>query len=80
MGAPAHWIDDSRDDLRQHRQLAAAAAEWQAADQHADYLLRGARLDQLVDWAAATDLALDHEEATFLEASVARRDRERRRR
>ena len=53
------WIDDSRDDLRQHRRLAASAAEWRAADHHADYLLGGSRLDQLVDWAAATDLALD---------------------
>jgi DNA-binding SARP family transcriptional activator/ABC-type glycerol-3-phosphate transport system substrate-binding protein len=71
------WIDASRDDLRLHLQLAAAAAEWQSADEHPDYLLRGPRLDQLAEWATSTDLVLDPRDRTFLEAGITRRDNDR---
>jgi tRNA A-37 threonylcarbamoyl transferase component Bud32 len=71
------WIDASRDDLRLHRQLAAAATEWQSANQHPDYLLRGPRLDQLAEWATATDLVVDPHDRAFLEAGITRRDDDR---
>ncbi len=71
------WIDESRDDLRMQRRLAASAAEWLAAGRDADYLLGGTRLDQIADWAATTDLSLDGVERSFLEESLAQRDRER---
>jgi DNA-binding SARP family transcriptional activator len=70
------WIDDSRDDLRQQRRLANAAAEWQAADRDPAYLLRGPRLEQTAAWAADTDLSLHPGERTFLESSVTQRDAE----
>jgi hypothetical protein len=35
------WLDDSRDDLRQHRKLTTAAAEWVQADRDTGLLLRG---------------------------------------
>jgi DNA-binding SARP family transcriptional activator/ABC-type glycerol-3-phosphate transport system substrate-binding protein len=70
------WIDDSREDLRQERRLANAAAEWQGADRDSAYLLRGPRLEQIVRWAAGTDLSLHPGEQAFLESSVAQRDAE----
>ena len=70
------WIEASREDLRLERQLAAVAGEWQAADRHDEYVLRGARLDRLAEWSTTTDLALDPVERAFLEASILRRDDE----
>jgi ABC-type glycerol-3-phosphate transport system substrate-binding protein/DNA-binding SARP family transcriptional activator len=71
------WIDDSREELRQQRRLAAAAAEWQASGEDPGYLLPGPQLDQLAAWAAATDLSLHPSEQALLDASVARRHEER---
>ena len=59
------------------RRLAAGAAEWLAAGRDAEYLLGGTRLDQIAEWAATTDLSLDGVERSFLEESLAQRDRER---
>jgi alpha-glucoside transport system substrate-binding protein len=71
------WIDEARDDLRQLRRLTAATAEWEAADRDPEMLMRGARLDQVVAWAADTDLALGPNERAYLDASVAHRDEQR---
>ena len=71
------WIEMSRDDLRMQRRLAARAAEWLAAGRDAEYLLGGTRLDQIAEWSATTDLSLDGVERSFLEESLAQRDRER---
>lgn len=65
------WVDDSRDDVRQQRRLANAAAEWQAADRDPAYLLRGHRLEQAAAWAADTDLSLHPAERAFLAAGEA---------
>ena len=46
------WIDEARDDLRQERGLARAAAEWRGSDGDKSFLVRGARLEQLETWAA----------------------------
>lgn len=71
------WIDVAREDLRQDRGLARAAAEWRASDGDPSFLMRGARLDQLETWAATTDLAIGRPERAYLKASVEQRDRER---
>ena len=71
------WIDDAREDLRQERGLARAAAEWRGSDGDPSFLLRGARLEQLETWAATTDLAIGRPERAYLKASVDQRDRER---
>ncbi|HEX2370484.1 MAG TPA: ABC transporter substrate-binding protein, partial [Acidimicrobiia bacterium] len=71
------WIDESRDDLRMQRRLAAGAADWLAAGRGVDFLLGGTRLDQVAEWSATTDLSLDGVERNFLEESLAQRDRER---
>lgn len=70
------WIDDAREDLRQERGLARAAAEWRASDGDPSFLLRGARLEQLESWAATTDLAIGRSERAYLKASVDQHDRE----
>ena len=64
------WLDESRADLRLQRLLAAAAAEWLAASKDPGFLLRGARLTQLEDWASGTDLALTGDERAYLVASL----------
>ncbi len=70
------WIDHAREDLRQERGLARATAEWRGADGDPSFLMRGARLDQLETWAAATDLAIGRPERAYLKASVDQRERE----
>jgi WD40 repeat protein/DNA-binding SARP family transcriptional activator len=70
------WIDAAREDLRQERGLARAAAEWRGSDGDPSFLLRGARLEQLLSWAATTDLAIGRSERAYLKASVDQHDRE----
>ena len=69
------WLNQSRDDVRMQRQLAALATEWHGGEQDASYLLRGRRLEQMEEWAADTELAMTAGEVTYLEASVAERER-----
>ena len=64
------WIDEAREDLRQERGLARAAAEWRGSDHDRSFLMRGARLEQLEAWAAATDLAIGRPERAYLKASI----------
>ena len=65
------WIDDARDDLRTHRKLASAVAEWEAAERDPSFLLRGARLDQVQAWAEATTLALSEADRGYVDESSA---------
>jgi WD40 repeat protein/DNA-binding SARP family transcriptional activator len=71
------WIEDAREDLRQERRLARAAAEWRGSDRDPSFLMRGARLEQVATWEAATDLAIGQPERAYLKASLDQRDRER---
>ncbi|MCC7210148.1 MAG: WD40 repeat domain-containing protein [Anaerolineae bacterium] len=70
------WLDESRHDIRQQRLLAAAAAEWQQAAGDKSYLLTGSRLEQSAGWATETKLALTRQERSFLETSMAERERQ----
>jgi DNA-binding SARP family transcriptional activator/ABC-type glycerol-3-phosphate transport system substrate-binding protein len=70
------WIAESRDDVRRRLRLTAAAEEWRAAGETPDYLLRGARLDELVAFTELSPLKLTGPEQAFLDGSVARRDAE----
>ncbi len=67
------WLAESRADVRLQRQLAAAAAEWEAGGRDAGFLLRGARLSQVAAWREQTALALLPGEEGFLQASLAAR-------
>ena len=68
-----NWIDSSRVDVRLQRRLASGAAEWRESGRETSFLLRGALLEQLEDWAATTDLALTEEERGYLAASIVER-------
>ncbi|MFW2380880.1 MAG: extracellular solute-binding protein [Acidimicrobiales bacterium] len=69
------WIDGARHDVRNQRRLADAMAEWQTANGSDAYLLRGGRLEQLRGWAMTTSLPLSDVEQSFLDASIAERNR-----
>ena len=69
------WLDDSRADVRQQRQLAVAAAEWGNSRRDDSYLLSGTRLSQFEEWGAVTDLMLTPLERDYLRAGVADRVR-----
>jgi WD40 repeat protein/DNA-binding SARP family transcriptional activator len=71
------WIDGAREDLRQERGLAQAAAEWRGSDADRSFLMRGARLEQVEAWATTTDLAIGRSERAYLKASIDQRDCER---
>ena len=70
------WLDADRDGRRLHQQVAAAAADWEAAGREDDSLLRGARLAAADDWRADHGEALSRRERDFLDASVALRERD----
>jgi WD40 repeat protein/class 3 adenylate cyclase/tRNA A-37 threonylcarbamoyl transferase component Bud32/energy-coupling factor transporter ATP-binding protein EcfA2 len=71
------WIDQTRSDLHMELALRRSAGEWIEANRDPSFLLRGAHLDQIENWATETDMLLTAEEHSFLEASLA--DREARR-
>ena len=65
------WIESSREDIREQRQLGALADVWNQAGQEASFLLQGLQLEHFKAWAAATDVALTGVENSFLDASQA---------
>ena len=69
------WVDEARDDLRQQRRLAAAAAQWLEAGRDRSFVLTGGRLDQMQHWAASTRVLLAPAEQEYLAASLAEQQR-----
>lgn len=65
------WITEARDDLRVHRRLTAAAADWEAHQRDPGSLYRGVPLTQASDWSHREPGALNAEEQAFLDASKA---------
>lgn len=70
-GRLRQWLNTARADIRQQRLVASAAAEWSAAGRDESFLLRGARLEQVAAWAAASQVGLAAGERAFLDASIA---------
>lgn len=70
------WLNDSRDEVKLQRQLAAMTMEWRHNRQDISFLLRGARLDIFETWSKTTQLVLTPLERSFLEASLTRRGHE----
>ena len=70
------WLDTYRADLRQLAALSGAANDWRKSGGERSYLLRGARLAQIEEWAASAAVPLAPEEKNYLEASVAQRQAE----
>jgi WD40 repeat protein/DNA-binding SARP family transcriptional activator len=69
------WVDDARDDLRNQRHLAAAAAQWAEAGRDTSFLLTGSRLELTDEWAASTQLLLTSADHEYLAAGVVERRR-----
>ncbi len=63
------WLNDSRTDIRQHRQLARLATEWHEANEDQSFLLRGGRLEQFNIWKEITAIRLTPEEGQYLQTS-----------
>jgi WD40 repeat protein/class 3 adenylate cyclase len=70
------WIDVARDDVRMHRRLVPAAAEWADSDRDQSFLLRGGHLAQFESWSEESSLALTGLEREFVAASSAEGRRE----
>jgi DNA-binding SARP family transcriptional activator/ABC-type glycerol-3-phosphate transport system substrate-binding protein/tRNA A-37 threonylcarbamoyl transferase component Bud32 len=66
------WIDDTRDDLRAQRRLAAAAVEWVDQEKNADFLLTGASLSRYADWQSDPPVRLTSSEQAFLHMALER--------
>jgi DNA-binding SARP family transcriptional activator/WD40 repeat protein len=71
------WIDERREDLLIHRRIQLTVQEWESSDRDQSYLLRGSRLEQAMEWADRTDIAVSNEEIAFIEASVENERQER---
>jgi WD40 repeat protein len=70
------WLEDNREDLRLHRQLTEAAQEWDLLNREPDMLYRGARLTQVGEWAGTHADEMNQLEREFVDASLARAQRE----
>ncbi len=70
------WLNESRADIRQERDLAHAADEWIGHGRDGSYLLRGARLEQIEQWQRSTHLPQTPIAKSFISASLAVRGRE----
>ena len=63
------WIKIDREGLRIHRHLTNAANEWEEQRQNNDYLYRGARLAQTIEWVEKHKDELNQLENEFLNVS-----------
>ena len=68
------WIDDGRDDLRQHGAYSLVVDEWLTAGRDPDYLLAGGRLDLFEQWRATTTMRLTTLEREFLDEALRQRE------
>jgi WD40 repeat protein/DNA-binding SARP family transcriptional activator/serine/threonine protein kinase len=71
----ATWIDEARDDLRAARRLTLAAALWTESGRDPSYLLTGARLEQVAQWATTSRVPIGQDEQALLGASLEERER-----
>ena len=72
------WLDEDRDGIRLRRRLADAARLWETGGHEATDLYRGPRLAGVVELARRRPGDLNATERSFVEASLAVADRERR--
>ena len=70
------WIAENREGLRIHRNVGAAAREWESLHRDDGALYRGARLGEAEEWVQANRGALNQGERAFLKASAAAAQRE----
>ena len=70
------WIEQNRDDLLRHRELANAAGRWETSGRDQDYVYVGGRLDEAQRWSEESAITLTDGERGFLGAAMARRQEE----
>ncbi|MEZ0447922.1 BTAD domain-containing putative transcriptional regulator [Cellulomonas sp. ICMP 17802] len=70
------WLDEDASGLRIMRHLVASAEGWESLGRPEGELYRGARLEATLEWRSRADVDLTTVEAAFLDAAVARSDRE----
>jgi WD40 repeat protein/DNA-binding SARP family transcriptional activator len=68
------WIEAAREDVRVHRRLATATAEWEESGGDPSFLLRGSQLVRFETWAADSGLAQTQRDRAYLRASLERRE------
>lgn len=71
------WIEDARSAIRDQRRISEATKEWMRSGKDGGFLMRSPQLDRLVASVEEADLSLSSDEAAFLQASIALRDRAR---
>ena len=71
------WLDEDVQGRRLHHHLAGAAREWDAGGRDPGELYGGTRLASALDWSGEHGDQVNPVELTFLDASEARRQRER---
>lgn len=64
-----HWLDESRESLKIHRQLSQDAQKWVEVGRNNSFLYRGARLAQILDWVNSNSTNLNEIEKQFIAAS-----------
>ena len=69
------WLNETRHNLRTHRQLTLATEEWQRANYDPSFLASGARLEQFETIGQMNRIALNQTETDYLNASLARNTR-----
>ena len=67
------WLNDARDDIRQAQKVSRAADEWEEHNREESYLLRGAKLAQIENWMALTDMVLTSREKVYVDESSKQR-------
>ena len=73
------WLEDDAQGRRVHRQLSAAAREWDAGGRDSGELYRGARLAAALEWWRSHDADLNRTERAFVAESRAAGERSARR-
>ncbi len=71
-----NWLEEDREGLRLHRRLTEAAQEWNALELDPEYLYRGTRLAQAVEWVEANPHNVNQLERDFLVESCAVQEKE----
>lgn len=67
------WLDNTREDLRTQRRLNSATHEWFMANRDASFLATGTRLEQFETLQRTGEIAINADEAEYLEQSLSQR-------
>jgi WD40 repeat protein/DNA-binding SARP family transcriptional activator len=70
------WVASARENLRAHRRLSAAAAEWHDGGRDPSMLMRGRQLERFESLAEEAGLAQTEHEREYIDASVRARSAE----